>query len=577
MRHYRAILYIFLAFHAYYDQFTNARIVSTSGFDSIHRFFDTSPLSPSGQYLAVTELPALLQGTNQILYSQSNVVIIDTKDGSRRVIGATHAWDSQLGAQEQWGSTDGELFFNILDTANNINSTNNSRSSDNDLIQCIDKTSNSKIHSNGKSIHGVIYNMKTNTKKVLDCPIYHVSNDGRYSVAPNLLKLHHTQKGYGVRAMEWEPVSNRNHHAPADDGLYKTDIATGQCSMIISLRTLAISAGIDIENTPTYGFHSKFSSDGELVMFIVRTLETPLLPRKARVRVQHMFVMHSDGTNARRIISWASYPFIPKNCAGIGADGKCPAVSLRDGNHPNWVPGSHKISLNLQREDPPSREVASMVGGVLGAVSSLLQGVAARAAGRAIGRRKQWSIVTLDADTQPPDFKFAYDTHIEFQQRFSDKIVQGTHSSGALRVEVGHAVGSGHPIYHPSGDYIVTDAYTKETAFLSPPPQWRAGIGNGKGGRELEDQLRPGEVPLRLIQVSTQREVWLLRVSVLSVFACIILSIVLNVIDDCPLIRCKWSVTVLGLMYMGLGEELISALAIQWDIWLSLLRPLGAQ
>ena len=98
--------------------------------------------------------------------------------------------------------------------------------------------------------------------------------------------------------MEWEPVSNRNLHTPADDGLYKTDIVTGQCSIIVSLRTLAIRAGSDIESTPTYGFHSKFSSDGELVMFIERTLETPLPPHTARVRVQHMFVMHSDGTNA---------------------------------------------------------------------------------------------------------------------------------------------------------------------------------------------------------------------------------------------------------------------------------------
>ena len=79
MKNYPAILYIFLAFHAYYDQFTNARIVSTSGFNSIHRFFDTSPLSPSGQYLAVTELPALVQGTKQILYSESKVNILTPK------------------------------------------------------------------------------------------------------------------------------------------------------------------------------------------------------------------------------------------------------------------------------------------------------------------------------------------------------------------------------------------------------------------------------------------------------------------------------------------------------------------
>ena len=102
MRNYHAILYIFLAFRTFFDPCTYAQIDSTSEFNCIHRFFDTSPLSPSGQYLAVTELPAFNAGTNQILYSESNMVIIDTKDRSRRVVGATHAWDSQLGAQVQW-------------------------------------------------------------------------------------------------------------------------------------------------------------------------------------------------------------------------------------------------------------------------------------------------------------------------------------------------------------------------------------------------------------------------------------------------------------------------------------------
>ena len=72
-----------------------------------------------------------------------------------------------------------------------------------------------------------------------------------------------------------------------------------------------------------------------------------------------------------------------------------------------------------------------------------------------------------------------------------------------LVVEVGHPVGTGHPIHHPSGEYIITDAYPKETPLLSVPASVQGGL-----------PLRPGQVPLRLIEVATQREVWLAVVSV---------------------------------------------------------------
>jgi hypothetical protein len=71
--------------------------------------------------------------------------------------------------------------------------------------------------------------------------------------------------------------------------------------------------------------------------------------------------------------------------------------------------------------------------------------------------------------------------------------------SSALHIRIDHGVGTGHPIYHPSGEYIITDAYLKETHLLPRDPTGRL-------------TLLPGEVPLRLIQVSTQREVWLLKV-----------------------------------------------------------------
>lgn len=56
-------------------------------------------------------------------------------------------------------------------------------------------------------------------------------------------------------------------------GIFLTDTATGNCRLLINLHDLAIVGGLDM-NTPTYGFHTKWSHDGELIMVVVRTLHT---------------------------------------------------------------------------------------------------------------------------------------------------------------------------------------------------------------------------------------------------------------------------------------------------------------
>ena len=80
----------------------------------LHRFFDTSPISPSGRYLAVTRfrcenrLPAPAE--------TAEVVVVYLTTGEADVVAETRGFETQLGAQAQWGATDREFFFNDTDT-----------------------------------------------------------------------------------------------------------------------------------------------------------------------------------------------------------------------------------------------------------------------------------------------------------------------------------------------------------------------------------------------------------------------------------------------------------------------------
>jgi len=74
-----------------------------------------------------------------------------------------------------------------------------------------------------------------------------------------------------------------------DDGIYITDLKRNTCRLLVSLKALVdripnkliqkcnrrrSSSGSTYTYPPTYGFHTKWSSDGKMIMFVLRTLET---------------------------------------------------------------------------------------------------------------------------------------------------------------------------------------------------------------------------------------------------------------------------------------------------------------
>ena len=62
----------------------------------IHRFFDTKPLSPSGRYLAVFQLPD--QDCVPQPGDRGNVVLVDLQTGEERIVWETAGWEYQMGA-----------------------------------------------------------------------------------------------------------------------------------------------------------------------------------------------------------------------------------------------------------------------------------------------------------------------------------------------------------------------------------------------------------------------------------------------------------------------------------------------
>ena len=79
------------------------------------RLYDSSPFSPSGRFLAIFRFPEGIEGRPITVGLEGHVIVVELRTGRQRVVAATSGFDSQVGAQVQWGATDDDLLFNDLD------------------------------------------------------------------------------------------------------------------------------------------------------------------------------------------------------------------------------------------------------------------------------------------------------------------------------------------------------------------------------------------------------------------------------------------------------------------------------
>lgn len=270
----------------------------------IHRFFETSPISPSRRYLAVTKLPSedRLPDPGDV----AEVAVVDLLTGERETVAETAGWDTQMGAHVQWGESDAELFFNDVDT-------------------------------DTWDPYGVKLDVTTGERARLDGTVYDVTADGSKAASPNLLGTRVTQDGYGVVAPN---EALPRYESPAvDDGVFVTNTETGECELIASIADIVEALELDgSEFGPGtyYVFHVMWNPAGDRLMLNFR-----YWPDDGDYWhwVPHLVTLDPDGTNLRLCLPVEAWN--------------------RGGHHICWQPDGERITMNLRlEEDGPMRLVS---------------------------------------------------------------------------------------------------------------------------------------------------------------------------------------------------------------------------
>lgn len=345
------------------------RRLSREGVPSIHRFYDTSPLSPSGRLVAITEFDQ--ESRLPAAGDEASVVVLDARSGDEVYRTRTIAWDTQLGAQVQWGTDDDHLFFNRMSTTD--------------------------WHP-----YAVAVAPTTGAERRLGGPVYMVSPDGKTLIAPNLARIWLVQPGYGVIV----PPEHRVEPAGAqnDDGIFVTDVESGSTKLGISLEEIherlpEAFNDVDLSRGGFYGFHTKWSPDGERIMFVLRWRDR--FARKGQSK-NWLITMRSDFSDLHVAIT-------PQRWVG--------------GHHPNWCPDGEHIVMNLAFPRWTMRN------------------------------RRFWHL----AD------RAARRLHIPFYPgAFALRFAKFRYDGSDLNVVAPLRTGSGHPTWHEALESVLTDAYPWE-------------------------------------------------------------------------------------------------------------------
>lgn len=285
-----------------------------------HRFFDTSPISPSGRYVTYLRFP--FEDRQPQPGEIAHVMMTDLHTGGETVLAETCGWEHQLGANINWGGTDHELFFNDVDTA-----------SWTPFAWRLDPLAG--------------------TRQRMEGTVYHASPDGRWLISANLATLRKTQAGYGVRLPDTALPGQRIGPAD-DDGFWLTDTRTGKRRLFLSIREIiegtatspapirfeATTPPTDPERCEIIGFHSKFNAQGDALMLSLRWF--PATDEAG----WNMFVKNYEAVR----FAWVTVRLDPETGAPDVSTLRCPTGPeywQHGGHHATWFPDGRRISQNL--------------------------------------------------------------------------------------------------------------------------------------------------------------------------------------------------------------------------------------
>ena len=191
-------------------------------------YYDKLQFDPTGRFVLAMQTP--FEHRSPRPDDAIQVGMVDLEDGDKWIeLGQSRAWCWQQGCMLQWrpGSKTEVLW--------------NDRQGDRFVCR--------------------LFDVETHRQRTVDYPVYTVSPDGLWGVAPDFRRVNEMRPGYGYAGLA-DP--NRDVSAPADSGIFRVDLESGRRELIISLADAVgiPMPGVDLKSAKSYFNHLLAGPDG---------------------------------------------------------------------------------------------------------------------------------------------------------------------------------------------------------------------------------------------------------------------------------------------------------------------------
>lgn len=270
-------------------------IVTPPGRYFTNTYYNYNPWSPTGRYLALTELPYQDRVTK--LGDVAHVVVIDLEAQRFRRVYPTRSWGYQYGALVQWGADDRTLYCNDVDEA-------------------------------GRAV-GVRLDLATDATFVTNGPLMDVDPARNVAIGPTLEYLNATQYSYGPPATGGEagPMATLPPGSSDAEGIWQTDLRSGKRELLISTKELAAASTQKDKygDHVHYVFSCRFSPDYRRIGIVQR-----------RAHVDENGKIHRNPSLLTyEVASGKLYEAVSTQRWKMGS------------HHPSWYPDSEHFTMNM--------------------------------------------------------------------------------------------------------------------------------------------------------------------------------------------------------------------------------------
>ena len=250
------------------DHICPVRMVGNGAPHHFFGYYNKSTCDRSGRYLLSNRVP--MMAADLTGKEVADVGFFDMPDNDRFVtIGKTTTWNWQMGCQLQWLETEDatEIIYNIRsETSKGVYPDFRSR----------------------------IYELATGRERTLSMPVYVVASNTHYALSVDYSRFQVTHKTIGYFAGRQEPDLD---NAPADDGIYRMELESGEARLILSLRQLREFRPVaSMDKAIHWVTHLEIAPDSSRFLFIHRWTERV---EDETCFLHRLFTVDSDGSDLR--------------------------------------------------------------------------------------------------------------------------------------------------------------------------------------------------------------------------------------------------------------------------------------